>query len=78
MNVVLDDASEIYVKTGKPRRSLGEFRIVFVFDNGLVFASAGSLASVSLGTEVQGKYRMSEKAVMDRGLWAICSHCAIP
>lgn len=25
MNVVLDDASEIYVKTGKPRRALGEF-----------------------------------------------------
>lgn len=24
MNVVLDDAAEVYVKTGKPRRPLGE------------------------------------------------------
>ncbi|KAI5452808.1 hypothetical protein NCC49_000553 [Naganishia albida] len=27
MNVVLDDASEIYVKTGKPRRPLGRMML---------------------------------------------------
>lgn len=27
MNVVLDDAAEVFVKTGKPRRSLGEYMV---------------------------------------------------
>jgi hypothetical protein len=42
MNVVLDDASEIYVKTGKPRRPLGESTVRFFGVMRVVCANAGA------------------------------------